>query len=458
MTLMPDELAQSASHIDLFSPGISRWEITRRPDLLTAVKVLSAGIVFPGLVLVGLVVLWALGRFVIFYHAPMVVLTCLMLLMFVVTLGKVCYDRFLGSQVPLLRLLSTVAMFAITALLAYLVAAPHFVRDDPISFLQWCRYYGNLLSFGLLNQLAGEQDKITPYWGETVACVVLSWFFYFTVITALVNFVWHAVRCREEFIGTQFDLWAYLLSPVFWLEDFEIKETGRLLALPRDRSQGPNSRKPWLAYQGEDTEKAEPPSHQVTTLPALRFTRSAFVAVGGHDYIFKQFLRYLYLPWTTVYNSVIARKRIYRLELLKHDDVWMIEDWTGDGQTDGFGPLHYVQFTRGMPQMLDFATRHIPRAAEGCTLKIADHDFFGATIVLHKQAEDDDTVTYRWTPWGVSTSSTFPGQMTRSRLMLTFKDRLDPPPRIYVQVQFSEDDRLPAYQEGDAPQSPESGS
>ena len=401
--LSPIVIDQSCA-IDLLDPTTYRWKVKRHFTLLTVAKILAAILVFPAMFFSVFLVLWALAA--VFGSVPIVVLTCLILLAFIVALSKLVHDRWLGDesvsyQRAVLSSLSGILLFVAISLFAFLVADLKLIDGQIHSLYEWSFYFSNVLSYNALAQIAGDQSGVSVnHWYSKAVVVTLNAFFYSTVITTIINFVFRSVKHEDNFTGTQLELWAHLLSPALWFEDCEIEETGRLI----DSS-----------------------DRKLRTFAGRTNRRKAIISVGGYGYAIIQLMRYVKLPWKMGGTYILHRKSPEIRVRKRDDNVWWIEE-------SNVPDLAGNPFLKTMTDMIDFAIRHFTEAEKGglVAFRFSEGDFFGSTIVLEKTGLEGDFILYRWKVWGVKETEK-EGSLYSDLLSKVFPNR-EPPAQIYVQA------------------------
>jgi hypothetical protein len=136
--------------IDLLDPAIHRWKLKRTLTLLTVAKILAALVFFPAMFFGVFLCLWALAALI--GSLPTVALTCVILVLLIVALSRLAYDRWLGDesvsyQGAVLSSLSGILSFAAITLFAFIIADLSLIDGNSHSLSQWCFYFGNLLSY-----------------------------------------------------------------------------------------------------------------------------------------------------------------------------------------------------------------------------------------------------------------------------------------------------------------------
>jgi hypothetical protein len=386
--------------VDLLDPAVFQWKMRRRFTLLTVAKVLSAIVLCPTLFFSVFLCLWALAA--LMGSLPTVTLTCFILLLFIVALSKLAFDRWWGDdsvsfQGAVLSSLSGFLLFAAISLFAFIVAELRLIDGKSHSLYEWSFYFSNLLSYNVLAQLVGDQARVSAnQWHQKAVVVALNFLFYSTVITTLVNFVLRSFKRDIVVTGTQLDLWAHLSSPVYFLEDFDIRETGRLI--------GTIYNNPKATIGG---------THR----------RKAIVKVGGYGYPVKQLVRYFILPWTSIVRLFRKMPTPLLIRVCKIGSAWTIDDST-------VPDLRGIPFDECMTEMIDFATRHIIIEENGfASIRFSEHDFFGSTIVLEKTGQEGDWILYKWKVWGVNQEDAL-----RGKLYCRLLPFAQPPAKIYAQA------------------------
>lgn len=259
----------------------------------------------------------------------------------------------------------------------------------------------------VLAEVAGDHSGISANeWHRKAIVIGLNVVFYSTVITTTINFVLGSIKREAILTGTQLDLWAHLFSPVYWLEDFEVEETGRFV------------------------EAHHPDS---SAIAGGTHRRQAIIKVGGYGYPIKQLMRYFTLPWISVGKTLIFRRmpKPILIRVRRIGSVWMIDDSSAPD-------LQGIPFDECMTAMIDFATRFIVHADnEAVSFRFSESDFFGSTIVLEKTGREDDWILYRWKVWGVNQEDAMCGKLFCH--LLPFKE---PPAKIFVQARKDQANNL----------------
>jgi hypothetical protein len=390
--------------IDLLNRDISRWEITWKPSFLTALKVVAAMLAFPATFFACFILLWKLAALV--GDSTVVAVSCVLVSMLTVTFILLLHHRRLADegvayQGPVLGTLSIVVLYLILPLVTYIVAALQLIDGKSHTLPEWSYFYGNMLVGGQLVNVTGFSTSVTPdlLYRKAINGIVLLLLnatVVGSVITILKQCLLHSVLYKERF-GTQIDLWIHLLSPGYWFEGCNIKETGRLVEIDA------SDEKPVTIARSSD--------------------RRSFLKAGDTEYLFTTLCRYFLLPWVALLKRLSDRSKLHTLEVRKSDGIWRIH-------SPQFPTLHNIPFLEGMPDMIEFATRHIASAEQGFFLRFAEKDFLGAYIILNRATHDDgDWISYSWKAWGVADKGAIEGKMLRR--LLPFDT---PPTKIYVQA------------------------
>jgi hypothetical protein len=376
--------------IDLLNPERAAWELIRpRAILITLLKAIALLFVLPGAFIGMFVVFYKIGEDIRSHILLAIVVAGPLLLWLALALLNMAYDRFLGSEAvsyqgAVLANLFPMVLVAIVSLIAYLVAGLGLLdgANPSHTLADWGYFYYLLCS--PVSAMTHPSPIPLHGWLDHTIAGLMSMLLLGIVYPSVVSIFIQGWRGREVFAGTQLELWAYLMRPVFWFEDFTIRQM--------------NS--------------------------DLSFQRKPFVKVGGLGYSPWQLWRYLKLTLLLPYRTLVCGNRPHTRRVYKKGDDWAI---------NRLGTSQNIPFLSRMPDMLEMAVgiHHIPNAGQGFTLIFSDGDFFGASIRLERGVEGEEWVQYRWKPWGLVGSESKHGEMFKPLLQEVFKHV---PAKIYAQA------------------------